>query len=152
MVRKNSQGLRYISPTYKGLCFFLKTFYALRHAYSRLNRFWSAISQTTPIGERRCLFYVEKNRFLTLTYKRSKSAILFGLQILTGIISRTVRDRKIVSIEVKQEVIYGLSNDINFLYPRWPSGVKGQGKPLKISKSNISKTVRDREMVSIEVK
>ena len=31
-------------------------------------------------------------------------------------------------------------------------GVKGQGQTLNILKSNISKTVRDREMVSIKVK
>ena len=30
--------------------------------------------------------------------------------------------------------------------------VKGRGQTLKTLKSNISKTVRDREMVSIEVK
>ena len=30
-------------------------------------------------------------------------------------------------------------------------GVKGQGQTLKALKSNISETVRDREMVSIEV-
>ena len=57
-----------------------------------------------------------------------------------------------VSMEVKQEVIYGLSNDIKIFDPRWPLGVKGQGQTLKTLKSNISKTVRDREMVSMEVK
>ena len=31
-------------------------------------------------------------------------------------------------------------------------GVKGQGQILKTLKSNSSKTVRDREMVSIEIK
>ena len=31
-------------------------------------------------------------------------------------------------------------------------GVKDQGQTLKTLKSNISKTVRDREMLSIEVK
>ena len=39
-----------------------------------------------------------------------------------------------------------------FVDPRWPLGVKGQGQTLNYLKSNISKTVRDREMVSIEVK
>ena len=57
-----------------------------------------------------------------------------------------------VSIEVKKEIIYGLSSGIQFIDPRWPSGVKGQGQTLQTLKSNISKTVRDREMVSIEVK
>ena len=35
-------------------------------------------------------------------------------------------------------------------FPRWPLGVKGQGQTLKTLKSNISKTVRDNEMVSID--
>ena len=35
-------------------------------------------------------------------------------------------------------------------FPRWPLGVKGQGQTLKTSKSNISKTVRDRETMSID--
>ena len=50
------------------------------------------------------------------------------------------------------DFIYGLSRGIIFFDPRGPLGVKGQGQTLKTSKSNISKTVRDREMVSIEVK
>ena len=33
-----------------------------------------------------------------------------------------------------------------------PSKVKGQGQTLKALKSNISKTVRDREKVPIEVR
>ena len=48
--------------------------------------------------------------------------------------------------------MYGLSNGIKFFDPGWPSGVKGQGQTLKTLKSNISKTVRDGEMLSIEVK
>ena len=40
-----------------------------------------------------------------------------AFKIVTGIISRTVRDREMVSIEVKEEVIYGLSNSIIFLTP-----------------------------------
>ena len=40
----------------------------------------------------------------------------------------------------------------NFLTPDDPPGVEDQGQTLKTLKSNISKTVRDREMVSIEVK
>ena len=67
-------------------------------------------------------------------------------------ISKTVRDREMLSIEVKYEVIYGLSNDINFLDPRLPFGVEGQGQTLKTLMSNISKTVRDGEMLSIDVK
>ena len=46
----------------------------------RLNRVSCAISQMTPFGERRCHFYKEKYRFMTLTFERSNSAILFGLQ------------------------------------------------------------------------
>ena len=57
-----------------------------------------------------------------------------------------------VSILVKKEFIYGFSNDINFFDPRWLLEVKGQGQTLKTLKSNNSKTVQDREMVSIEVK
>ena len=48
--------------------------------------------------------------------------------------------------------MYGLSNGEKFFDPRRPSNVKGQGQTLKTVKSNISKTVRDREMLSIEVK
>ena len=36
--------------------------------------------------------------------------------------------------------------------PRWLLGVKGQGRTLETLKSDISETVRDREMLSIEVK
>ena len=55
-----------------------------------------------------------------------------------------------VSIEVKEEVVHGLSNGINKFDPRWALEVKGRGQTLKTLKSNISSTVRDREMVSIE--
>ena len=48
--------------------------------------------------------------------------------------------------------MYGLSNDDNIFDPGWPLKVKGRGQTLKISESNISKTVRDREQVSIDVK
>ena len=57
-----------------------------------------------------------------------------------------------LSIEVKLEVIYGLSNGIIFFYSRWFLVVKGQGQTLKILKSNISKKVRDRELLPVEVK
>ena len=40
---------------------------------------------------------------------------------------------------------------MKFSASRWPLGIEGQGQTLQILKSNISKTVRDREMVSIEV-
>ena len=66
--------------------FFSFLFYFLRSLTrvqpKRLNRFWYAISRTTPFGERMCLFMIEKNRFLTLIFERSKSAILFGFQNL----------------------------------------------------------------------
>ena len=45
--------------------------------------------------------------------------------------------------------MYGLSNGENIFDPRWP--LKGQSQTLKILKSNISKTVRDREKVSMEL-
>ena len=48
--------------------------------------------------------------------------------------------------------MYGLSNGENIFDPRWPLKVKGQGQTLKILKLNISKTVQDREKVSIEVR
>ena len=35
-------------------------------------------------------------------------------------------------------------------FPRWPLGVEGRGQTLKTLKSNISKTVRDREMLSVD--
>ena len=43
----------------------------------------------------------------------------------------TVRDREKVSIEVRYEVIYGLSNGENIFDSRWPLKVKGQGQTLK---------------------
>ena len=55
-------------------------------------------------------------------------------------------------MEVKKEVIYGLSNGGNIFDLGWPRKVKGQGHTLKTLKSNISKTVRDREQVPIEVR
>ena len=48
--------------------------------------------------------------------------------------------------------MYGLSNDENIFDPRWPSKVEGQGQTQKTLKSNISKTVRDRKKVFIEVR
>ena len=69
--------------TYKGLCFFFFiTFYALRHAQS-LNGWTDFDAQYLKIRRlvRGGAFsMLEKNRFLTLTFKRSKSAILFGLK------------------------------------------------------------------------
>ena len=67
-------------------------------------------------------------------------------------LSKTVRDREMVSIGIKYKVIYGLSNDIKNIDSRRPSEVKGQGQTVKMLKSISSTTVRDREMVSIEVK
>ena len=64
-------------------------------------------------------------------------------------ISKTLRDRDEVSMEIR------LGNHIwafewyNSFDPGWPSEVKGQGQTPKTLKSNISKTVRDRKMVSI---
>jgi hypothetical protein len=62
--------------------FFFLTFYALRHAHS-LNG-WTDFD-ARYLKRRRlvrgCSFSMtEKNRSLTLTFKRSKSAILFGVQ------------------------------------------------------------------------
>ena len=48
--------------------------------------------------------------------------------------------------------MYGLSNGENIFDLRCPLKVKGQGQTLKTLKSNISKTVRDREKVSIQVR
>ena len=78
------------------------------------------------------------------------------LQTLKSNISKTVRDREMVSVEVEYKVIYGLSNGIKLFDPRWPSGAEVQGQALKAvsnnsEKSNNSETVRDREMVCIEV-
>ena len=55
-------------------------------------------------------------------------------------------------MDVRQEVMYGLANGGNIFNLRWPLKVKGRGQTLKTLKSNISKTVRDREKVSIEVR
>ena len=62
--------------------YFFKTFYALWHGYS-LNGWTDFDAQY--LKRRRLVrggafFMIEKNRNLTLTSKRSKSAILFGLQ------------------------------------------------------------------------
>ena len=48
--------------------FFFKNFLRslTRVQPKRLNRFWCAISQTTPFGERRCLFYDRKKSKLDL--------------------------------------------------------------------------------------
>ena len=48
--------------------------------------------------------------------------------------------------------MYGLSNGGICFYLWWPLKVKGQGQTLETLKSNISKTVGDREKVSIEVR
>ena len=53
------------------------------------------------------------------------------LKTLKSNISKTVRDRKKVPIEVRKEVMYGLSNDWNIFDPRWPLRVEGQGQTLK---------------------
>ena len=46
--------------------------------------------------------------------------------------------------------MYGISNHRNILDLGCPLKVKVQGQTLETLKSNISKTVRDREKVSIE--
>ena len=48
--------------------------------------------------------------------------------------------------------MHGLSNGENIFDLRWSLKVKGQGQTLKTLKSNISKTVGDREKVSTEVR
>ena len=48
--------------------------------------------------------------------------------------------------------MYGLSNGENIFDLRWSLKVEGQGQTLKTLKSNISKTVRDREKMFIEVR
>ena len=48
--------------------------------------------------------------------------------------------------------MYGLSNGENIFNPWCPLKVKGQGQTPKTLKSKISKTVRDRKKVSIEVR
>ena len=48
--------------------------------------------------------------------------------------------------------MHGLSTDENIFDLRCPLKVKGQCQTLKTLKLNISKTVRDREKVSIEVR
>ena len=44
--------------------------------------------------------------------------------------------------------MYEISTDENIFDLWWPPKVKGQGQTLKILKSNISKTVRDRDSVN----
>ena len=60
---------------------------------------------------------------------------------------KTVRDRAKVSKEVKYKFIYQISNSDDIFDLRWPLKVRGQGQTLKTLKSNISKTVRDRDKV-----
>ena len=73
-------------------------------------------------------------------------------QTLKVNISKTVRDREKMSKEVRWEVMYGFSNSENIFGPRWPLKVKGQGQAPKTFMSYISKTIRDREKMSIEVR
>ena len=47
--------------------------------------------------------------------------------------------------------MYKISKGDNIFDLMGPLKVKGQGQTLKTLKSNISKTVRDREKVSLEV-
>ena len=61
-----------------------------------------------------------------------------------------MKDREKVSIEVRCEVICGLSNSEKFFRLQVTS--KGQGQTLKPLKSKILKTAQDREKVSIEVR
>ena len=74
------------------------------------------------------------------------------LKTLKSNISKTVRDREKVSIEVRYLIIYGLSNGEKNFDLRWPLKVKGQSQTLKTLKSNISKTVWYGEKVSLEVR
>ena len=136
------------------MCFFLFIFFfnflcSLTRVQTNLI-LW-AISQNfvwcLVFGERRCLFYDRKKSIL----EKQNPPFCSAFKILTGIISRTVRDREMVSIKVKEEVIYGLSNGIILYDPRCPSEVKCQSQTPKTLKSNNSKTVRDREMASMEV-
>ena len=48
--------------------------------------------------------------------------------------------------------MYVLSNGEPNIDPRWLLKVKGYGQTQKTLKSNISKTVQDREKISIEVR
>ena len=48
--------------------------------------------------------------------------------------------------------MHGLSNGENIFDPRLPVKFKGQGQTLQTLTSNISKTVRDRKKVSMEVR
>ena len=89
---------------------------------------------------------------ITLSSWKGQNLFYFTLKLLTRIFSKTVRDRGKVSTEVRYEIIYGLSNGISKFDLRWPLKVKSQGQSLKYLKSNISKTVRDREKVSTEVR
>ena len=52
-------------------------------------------------------------------------------------------------MEVKKEVMYGLSNGENIFDLRRPLKDEGQGQTVNSLKSNILKTVRDSEKVSI---
>ena len=48
--------------------------------------------------------------------------------------------------------MYDISNVKNIFDLGWPLKVKGQGQTPKTLKSNISKSVRDREKVLIEIR
>ena len=74
------------------------------------------------------------------------------LKILKSNISKTLRDREKVSMGVKQEVIYWLSNGENTFDLGSPLKIKSQCQTLKTLESNISKTVRDRKKMSMEVR
>ena len=75
------------------------------------------------------------------------------LKTLKSNISKTVQDRR--DVVYRSQIgshIWGFRMVLKKFDIRWPLGVKGQGQTLKTLMLNISRTVRDREMVSIEVK
>ena len=66
----------------EGFVLFFITFYALRHAHSPngWTDFDAQYLKRRRLVRGGAFSMLEKNRCLTLTFKRSKSAILFGLQ------------------------------------------------------------------------
>ena len=98
----------------------------------RLNRFWRAIRHSTPFGGESDPFLEMKNiGQWPWPWKGQNPPFCLTRKILTRIFSKTVRDREKMSIEVRYEVMYGLSNGENIFDPRWPPKVKGQGQTLK---------------------
>ena len=108
---------------FQGFCFFslFFNFFTLLGTGTSLNGWTNSHAQY--LKRRRLVrggafSMIEKNRFLALTFKCQNPPFCSAFKILTGIISRIVRDGEMMFMEVEYA-----------LFPRLPLEVKGQGNP-----------------------